>query len=95
MGREDYGVVKIVIISEHLPPLICLNGAGQGEASVILRLYGLEDSFIILPVVPCYEVSILQTAGLTTSIVIHRAPKAKGSELTLGGAKAIIAPMRY
>ena len=62
---------------------------------VILRLYGLEDSFIILPVVPCNEVSILQTAGLTTSIVIHRAPKAKGSELTLGGAKAIIAPMRY
>lgn len=44
---------------------------------------------------PCNEVSILQTAGLTTSIVIHRAPKAKGSELTLGGAKAIIAPMRY
>lgn len=95
MGREDYGMVKIVIISEHFSPLICLNGAGQGEASVILRLYGLEDSFIILPVVPCNEVSILQTAGLTTNIVIHRAPKAKGSELTLGGAKAIIAPMRY
>ena len=95
MGREDYGMVKIVIISEHFPILFVLMVQDRERLQSFYDYYGLEDSFIILPVVPCNEVSILQTAGLTTSIVIHRAPKAKGSELTLGGAKAIIAPMRY